>query len=128
MAHFAKIDENNIVTQVIVVDDKELIDPHTGNEDEVLGAAFCKKTFGGHWIQTSYNNNIRVRYAAIGFSYNEEFDAFIPPKPYDSWILDLEKLNWISPIGDYPDLSEQPPGSYYWWDEENTQWNLVTPE
>lgn len=128
MAHFAQLDDNNIVTQVIVVDNRELIDPHTGEEDEILGVAFCKRLFGGKWKQTSYNNNIRVRFAAVGFSYNEELDAFIPPQPYPSWTLDTETTNWISPLGDYPSLENYPPGSYYKWDEENTTWNLVTPE
>jgi len=66
MAHFAKLDENNVVTQVIVVDNKDITDPHTNQEDEILGIAFCKKLLGGNWKQTSYNGNMRVRYAGIG--------------------------------------------------------------
>ena len=86
MAHFAKLDENNVVTQVIVVDNKDTIDPHTGQEDEIIGIAFCKKLLGGNWKQTSYNNNLRVRYAGIGYSYNAALDAFVPPQPFASWI------------------------------------------
>jgi hypothetical protein len=71
MAHFAKIDENNVVTQVIVVDNKDITDPFTGQEDEILGIAFCKKLLGGNWVQTSYNStNTRKRYAGVGYTYN----------------------------------------------------------
>lgn len=130
MAHFAQLDENNIVTRVIVVDNKDIIDPQTGEEDEIIGIAFCKKLLGGNWKQTSYNDNIRVRYASVGYSYNEELDAFIAPKPHNSWVLNNETANWESPIGDSPELTEEESeaGSFYQWDEENTQWNLVTPE
>ena len=77
MAHFARLDENNVVTQVIVVDNKDITDPHTGEEDEILGIAFCKKLLGGKWVQTSYNNNFRKRYAGIGYTYDKALDAFI---------------------------------------------------
>lgn len=130
MAHFAKLDENNIVTQVIVVDNKDITDPFTGQEDEILGIAFCKKLLGGNWVQTSYNNNLRVRYAGIGYSYNRALDAFVPPKPFESWVLNNETADWESPVGPAPELTaeEIEAGSRYEWDEENTQWNLVTPE
>ena len=82
MAHFAKIDENNVVTQVIVVDNKDITDPFTGQEDEILGIAFCKKLLGGNWVQTSYNNNFRKRYAGIGYKFDKALDAFVPPKPF----------------------------------------------
>lgn len=130
MAHFAKLDENNIVTQVIVVDNKDITDPFTGQEDEILGIAFCKKLLGGNWVQTSYNNNLRVRYAGIGYSYNRALDAFVPPKPFESWVLNNETADWESPVGSAPELTakETEAGSRYEWDEENTQWNLITPE
>jgi hypothetical protein len=130
MAHFAQLDENNIVTRVIVVDNKDIIDPQTGEEDEIIGIAFCKKLLGGNWKQTSYNDNIRVRYASVGYSYNEELDAFIAPKPHNSWVLNNETADWESPIGPAPELTEEESeaGSFHQWDEENTQWNLVTPE
>lgn len=130
MAHFAKLDENNIVTQVIVVDNKDITDPFTGQEDEILGIAFCKKLLGGNWVQTSYNSNMRVRYAGIGYSYNRALDAFVPPKPFESWVLNNETADWESPVGPAPELTaeEIEAGSRYEWDEENTQWNLVTPE
>jgi len=136
MAHFAKLDENNVVTQVIVVDNKDITDPHTGQEDEILGIAFCKKLLGGNWKQTSYNNSMRVRYAGIGYSYNAALDAFVPPQPHDSWTLDNETADWISPLGAAPSLTDEETEarSFYRWDEEayqadnTTGWVLETPE
>ena len=136
MAHFAKLDENNVVTQVIVVDNKDITDPHTGQEDEILGIAFCKKLLGGNWKQTSYNNNTRVRYAGIGYSYNAGLDAFVPPQPYASWTLDNDTADWVSPLGAAPALTdaEVEAMSFYRWDEDayqadnTTGWVLETPE
>ena len=130
MAHFCKLDENNIVTQVIVVDNKDVTDPFTGQEDEILGIAFCKKLLGGNWVQTSYNSTIRKRYAGVGYSYNRALDAFVAPKPYESWVLNTETIDWESPVGPAPELTEAEveSGSRYEWDEENGVWNLVTPE
>jgi len=136
MAHFAKLDENNVVTQVIVVDNKDITDPHTGQEDEILGIAFCKKLLGGNWKQTSYNNSMRVRYAGIGYSYNAALDAFVPPQPYASWTLDNDTADWVSPLGAAPELTEAEVEamSFYRWDEEayqadnTTGWVLETPE
>jgi hypothetical protein len=136
MAHFAKLDENNVVTQVIVVDNKDITDPHTGQEDEILGIAFCKKLLGGNWKQTSYNNSTRVRYAGIGYSYNAALDAFVPPQPYASWTLDNDTADWVSPLGAAPELTEAEveAASFYRWDEEayqadnTTGWVLETPE
>jgi len=130
MAHFCKLDENNVVTQVIVVDNKDITDPFTGQEDEILGVAFCKKLLGGNWVQTSYNNNLRVRYAGIGYSYNKTLDAFVAPKPFESWVLNTETADWESPVGPAPALTEAQTEarSSYSWDEENGAWELVTPE
>jgi len=136
MAHFAKIDENNVVTQIIVIDNKELIDPHTNQEDELLGSAFCKKLLGGNWVQTSYNDNMRVRYAAVGDTYDKTLDAFVPPQPFASWVLDTDNVIWRSPLGDAPELTEEEveARSFYSWDEEayqvdnTTGWILETPE
>jgi len=130
MAHFCKLDENNVVTQVIVVDNKDITDPFTGQEDEILGVAFCKKLLGGNWVQTSYNNNLRVRYAGIGYSYNKTLDAFVAPKPFESWVLKTETADWESPVGPAPALTkaQTEARSRYEWDEENGAWKLVTPE
>lgn len=119
MAHFAQLDENNIVTQVIVVSNEDIKDMN-GIESEEIGIGFCKKVLGSNtnWKQTSYNGNFRVRYAGIGFSYNEELDAFVPPKPYDSWILDEETVEWKAPIP-YPDDTT---GAEYAWNEDIQSW------
>lgn len=93
MAHFAKIDENNFVIQVIVVHDNELLD--NGVESEIKGIAFCELLLGGNWIQTSYNGNIRKNFAGIGYTYDEQRDAFIPPKPDEGdWVLNEETCQW----------------------------------
>ena len=131
MAHFCQLDENNIVTQVIVVSNDNCMDAN-GNEVEEIGIAFCKKLLGEDtiWKKTSYNNNIRVRYAGIGYSYNEELDAFIAPKPFASWILNTETAEWVSPVGPAPTLTDAEIGghSYYVWNEEECKWDLKTLE
>jgi hypothetical protein len=136
MAHFAALDENNIVTQVIVVANEDTSDVN-GNEVEEIGVAFCKKLLGAdtNWKQTSYNNNFRVRYAGIGYSYNAELDAFIAPKPYASWTLDADTADWVSPAGPAPELTQEEieARSFYRWDEDayqednTTGWVLETP-
>jgi hypothetical protein len=93
MAHFAKI-ENNVVTQVIVVDNKDTADA-SGVEKEHIGAAFCERLLGGTWKQTSYNGNFRKNYAGIGYSFDEARNAFIPPKPTEDAVLDEETCQWI---------------------------------
>lgn len=92
MAHFAELDENNLVKQVIVVHNNELLD--NGVESEAKGIAFCQSLFGGNWKQTSYNGNIRKNYAGIGYTYDEERDAFIPPKPEGDWVLNEDTCQW----------------------------------
>ena len=130
MAHFACLDENNVVTQVIVVSNEDTSDSN-GVEVEEIGVAFCKKLLGAdtRWKQTSYNNNIRVRYAGIGYSYNETLDAFIPPQPFPSWVLNEDTTDWESPVGPAPELTEEEieARSFYRWDEENLEWVLETP-
>ena len=114
MAHFAQLDENNKVLQVIVIANDELLD--NGVESEAKGIAFCAKLLGGNWKQTSYNGNIRKNYAGIGYTYNENIDAFVPPKPFDSWILDEITAQWKAPI-DYPTDDKK-----YSWDESTQTW------
>ena len=144
MAHFAKLDENNIVTQVIVVSNDDCTDPHTGEEDEVLGIAFCKKLLGGNWKQTSYNNNIRGNYAGIGYEYRTgvatlgvgSTDVFLAPQPHASWTVGIQTAQWYSPIGDAPTLTdaEVAANKFYEWDEDayqadnTTGWVLRTAE
>ncbi len=128
MAHFAKLDENNTVVQVIVVHNNELLDEN-GVEQESLGISFCQSLFGTDtiWKQTSYNNNIRFRYAGIGYTYDSTLNAFITPKPYDSWILDNSTTDWIEPL-EYPTLTQEQfdSGSFYYWDEDAYQTDNTT--
>ena len=136
MAHFAQLDENNVVTQVIVVSNDDCSDA-SGTESESIGVAFCQKLLGANtnWKQTSYNGNMRVRYAGIGYSYNESLDAFVPAQPFASWTLNNETADWDSPVT-RPTLTEDQitAGSYYRWDEDayqadnTTGWVLETPE
>ena len=114
MAHYCRLDENNIVTQVIVIDNKDTADAN-GVEKEYIGAAFCERLFGGTWKQTSYNGNIRKNYAGIGYSYNADIDAFVAPKPYASWTLDAN-AQWQAPTAMPTD------GKMYSWNEETQTW------
>ena len=118
MAYFAELDENNIVTRVIVVDNKDILDEN-GQEIEALGIAFCKNLLGENtrWVQTSYNYVFRKNYAGIGYTYDERRDAFIAPKPFPSFILDEGTCRWDPPIP-YPGDKE----TFYHWDEEQENW------
>jgi len=115
MSHFAKIDENGLVLQVVVVDNKDTADAF-GVEKEHIGAAHLEKILGGTWKQTSYNGNIRKNYAGIGYTYDAARDAFIPVKPYPSWVLDENTCQWQAPITMPQD------GKMYSWDENTTSW------
>ena len=99
MAHFCMLDENNVVTQVIVVSNEDTSDSN-GVEVEEIGVAFCKKLLGAdtNWKQTSYNNSMRVRYAGIGYTYNETLDAFISPKPFASSISVYRPKSFLFPF------------------------------
>tara|TARA_B100001939_G_C16928775_1_gene612981 strand:+ start:1749 stop:2114 length:366 start_codon:yes stop_codon:yes gene_type:complete len=117
MAHFAEINENNIVTNVIVVHNNELL--IEGEESETKGIDFCEKLFGHrNWVQTSYNNNFRYNYAGIGFTWDPVNNAFYPPKPYNSWVLN-DNYNWEAPVP-IPDDE-----NVYIWDEDNLTWKIV---
>jgi hypothetical protein len=113
MAHYAFLDNNNIVTQVIVgIDETELIE---GKDPESwyghLKGQTCKRT--------SYNGNYRKNYAGIGFTYDLELDAFIPPKPFTQWVLDEETCLWAAPIP-YPN-----DGLAYVWNDNKADWELA---
>jgi len=116
MAHFAEINDNNIVTRVIVVADEHAAD----------GENWCSTLLGGTWKQTSYNTlggvhslggtPFRKNYAGIGYTYDSTRDAFIPPKPYPSWILIEDTCDWEAPVA-LPDDDK-----IYGWDEATTNW------
>ena len=116
MAHFAKIGLNNKVIDVNVVSDNELLDSN-GVEQEVNGIDFLTKLTGWSiWKQTSYNGNIRKNFAGIGFTYDEDRDAFIPPKPFNSWILNETTCQWEAPVAMPND------NNLYHWNETNKSW------
>ena len=123
MAHFAEINEDNIVQRVIVVANEDTADEE-GNEVEAIGAQFCADLFGGTWVQTSYNNNFRLGFAHAGMIYDSEADGFYDPKPYPSWIWDEEISWWKAPVP-YPvsESENHEDSRYYRWNEENQEWD-----
>ena len=147
MAHFAQLDSNNVVTQVIVVSNDDASDSN-GTETESIGVAFCQKLLGAdtNWKQTSYNGNLRGNYAGIGYTYMENVatlgvgstDVFISQQPYASWTISTSAAQWEAPITQ-PTLTDDQiaAGSYYEWDESAYQadtsdpktagWTLTTP-
>ena len=118
MAHFAELDSNNVVLRVIVVDNKDTSTAE-GNEKESIGITFCERLFGGTWIKTSYNGNIRKNYAGIGFKYDKDRDAFISPKPFNSWVLNETTCRWNAPVAMPID------DKMYTWDEETVNWIYI---
>ena len=114
MAHFAKLGVNNIVENVVVVSN----DIAT---TEQAGVDFLNNLYGSedNWKQTSYNGNIRKNFAGTRYTYDETRDAFIPPKPYNSWVLNETTCIWKAPV-DYPS-----DGKRYNWNEENQTWNII---
>ena len=126
MASFAKIGLNNKVIEVLSVHNNELLDSN-GVEQENIGIDFLTKLTGWSiWVQTSYNNNIRKNHAGIGYTYDEERDAFISKKPYNSWILNETTCLWEAPVA-MPELTQEQidDKSYYSWNETTTTWDLV---
>ena len=119
MASFAKLGLNNKVIEVLSVHNNELLDSN-GVEQEVNGIDFLTKLTGWSiWVQTSYNNNFRKNHAGIGYTYDEDRDAFIPPKPFNSWVLNEEICQWEAPVA-LPDTENR-----YTWNETTTTWDLV---
>ena len=117
MAHFAKLDSNNIVTQVVVVNNAVLLKAD-GTESELKGKQFLNNIFGtATWKQTSYNGNFRKQYASVGFLYDTEKDKFICPQPFPSWSLN-EYDDWEAPIP-YPSDENK-----YVWNEDDQTWEL----
>lgn len=115
MAHFAEIGIDGKVIRVLVVGN-EIITDSSGVEKEELGIKHLQDLFGGVWKQTSYNGKIRKNYAGIGFLYDNEKDVFIPPKPFDSWVLNESTFTWNPPVSMPED------GKQYKWDEQSLSW------
>jgi hypothetical protein len=120
MAHFAKLKVGNIVEQVIVVHNSVITDEN-GVEQEQLGVDFINNLYNTRdvWKQTSYNKSFRKNFASIGYYYDQQRDAFIEPKPFDSWTLNEATCNWESPVV-YPT-----DGKDYIWNEELGNWSEV---
>jgi len=112
MAHFAEIDGDNLVTRVLVVPDEQ---ENRGNDYLATDLGL-----GGTWVQTSYNARIRKNYAGIGYTFDSGRDAFIPPKPFASWVLNEETCNWDAPVARPED------DKMYSWDEATTSWVELT--
>ncbi len=110
MSHWAEVDNNNVVLRV-------LVGPNYGDEGEAFFNAL-----GGTWVKTSYNGNIRKNYAGIGYTYDADRDAFIGPKPFNSWLLDEDTCRWQAPVP-YPTDELM-----YAWDEELTDWKPIIKE
>jgi hypothetical protein len=109
MAHAAELDHWDRVIRVIVV----------SNDPEPNVEQWCSDTYGGHWKQTSYSASIRKNFAGIGYTYNADLDAFVPPKPYPSWLLDEATCQWKAPVPMPQD------GGMYEWDEAAGEWVVV---
>jgi len=135
MAHFAQLDKNNIVLRVVKVSDVDTSDIYN-NQVEQIGINFCRQIHGQDtiWKQTSYNAVFRSSFACVGFTYDEDLDAFLAPKPYPSWVLDENNV-WTGPI-ERPLLTDEQFAQhcFYRWNEDayqtdnTTGWELVTPE
>jgi len=120
MAYFAKLGTGNIVENVISINNAVITDSN-GIEQEQLGVDFINKLYNTRdvWKQTSYNNNIRKNYAGIGYQYDQTRDAFIPPKPFNSWILNEDTCRWNAPVAKPQDEKR------YTWNESTLTWNIV---
>lgn len=126
MAHFALLDGNNIVMNVVVVNNNDIID-NNGNESEEMGIKLLQSLHPGtRWVQTSYNSNIRGSYAGIGDYYNEEYDVFCAPKPFPSWTFDPEMCKWNPPVECDIIIDE---GVIVEWNESELKWDkTVVPK
>jgi hypothetical protein len=119
MAHFAEIGLDGVVQRVIVVNNAELLDEN-GVEQEFKGQEFCCNLFGGTWIQTSYSGKFRKNFAGVGYAYDQTRDAFIPPRPYQSWVLEEQTCVWAAPVPAPDD------GKAYQWNEDSVSWVEIT--
>jgi hypothetical protein len=125
MAYFAKLNLNNIVETVISINNSVITDSN-GVEQEQLGIDFINQLYNTNdtWKQTSYNNNIRKNYAGIGYTYDSQRNAFIAPKPYNSWILNEETCIWEPPVSKPTEQLEE--NKYYSWNEVIINWEIKT--
>jgi hypothetical protein len=124
MAYFAKLRTGNIVEQVISINNAVITDAN-GIEQEQLGNDFINKLYNTRdvWKQTSYNKTFRKNYAGIGYTYDQTRDAFIAPKPFNSWILNEDTCRWEAPVA--KPTTELEENQYYSWNESTLTWNIV---
>jgi hypothetical protein len=115
MAHFAEIDENNVVLRVLVVNN-DVVQNLPFPESEPLGIEFCQNILGGQWLQTSYNANFRKNYASIGYTYRADLDAFVAPQPNPACMFDDSKAAWVCPPED---------GANYVWNPETKSFDFA---
>jgi hypothetical protein len=120
MAYFAKLGTGNIIEKIISINNSVITDSN-GFEQEQLGVDFINKLYNTRdvWKQTSYNNNFRKNYAGIGYQYDQQRDAFITPKPFNSWVLNETTCRWESPVP-YPQDDNK-----YTWNESTLTWDIV---
>ena len=119
MAHFAKIDSNSIVIKIHKIANHVILKAD-GTESELKGKKYLNSLHGSaNWVQTSYKNNFRKNFARIGYTYDSTRDAFIPPKPYPSWVLNETTCQWESPVS-HPGNNE-----ICEWDEDNQEWIII---
>ena len=125
MAYFAKLGTGNIVENVISINNSVITDAN-GIEQEKLGVDFINKLYNTRdvWKQTSYNNNIRKNFAGIGYQYDQQRDAFIPPKPFNSWVLNESTCLWNAPVA--KPTAELEENQYYSWNESIINWEIKT--
>jgi hypothetical protein len=126
MAYFAKLGTGNIIEQVISINNAVITDAN-GVEQEQLGNDFINKLYNTRdvWKQTSYNGNIRKNYAGVGYSYDQTRDAFIAPKPFNSWVLNEDTCRWEAPVA-MPELTQEQIDNknYYAWNEQIKNWEI----
>jgi hypothetical protein len=129
MAHFAELNENNIVQRVLVVNNEDILDENK-QEQESVGVAFLQRLFGEDtiWKQTSYNSSFRHKYTGSGDTYREDLDAFISPSPYSSWSLNETTFEWEPPIPKPDDIITETSITTYVWNEETLSWNEIVEE
>jgi hypothetical protein len=125
MAYFAKLGTGNIIETVISINNAVITDAN-GVEQEQLGVDFINKLYNTRdvWKQTSYNRNFRKNYAGIGYQYDQTRDAFIPPKPFNSWILNEDTCRWNAPV--VKPTTELEENQYYSWNESIVNWEIKT--
>jgi len=125
MAYFAKLGTGNIIENVISINNSVITDSN-GIEQEQLGVDFINKLYNTRdvWKQTSYNNNFRKNFAGIGYQYDQTRDAFIAPKPFNSWLLNETTCRWEAPVA--MPTTELEDNQYYSWNESVINWEIKT--